>query len=425
MRRIIHNFRRDQAGSILPLAVFLLAIAAGFAALSVDVGLMYSKKAELQRTADSAVLAAVVELPNMSQALAKALEFAEKNMSVEDDGHVLAVADVELGTWDAQSKIFIAGTSPASAIRVTTRRSQANGNPVDWHLAKILGMTTADISASAIAGMSAMPCLLALDPTAEKAIELDSNAEIRATNCEVYANSSNGAAISALSNSQLTSKKTCAVGGFAGSAGHYSPTPDTGCPTVSDPLSNIAPPPVGGCNYHDLELDLPYRTLTPGVYCGGILIKNNTNVTFEPGIYVIKDGEFKVDSNAQVQGVGTGFYLTGDSRIYFDSNTSVDFTAPTSGPMAGFIFFEDRNAPLLQNHEFNSNNIGTLEGAIYLSRGRLYIDSNTTIAAASAFTSVIVNQLMVNSNAKLVINTNYSASAVPKLGVGGSVDLLL
>ena len=419
MFRGSRSFWKDTSGSILPLAALTATIAIGFAALSADVGLAYRYQAELQKAADAAALAAVTALPDEDAALALALELSAKNMPTDVYGTVLLAADVEFGSWDAGTLTFTAGTSPAKSVRVTTRKAASNGNPFNWNLARVFGMTTSDISRSAVAGKSGSPCVLTLDPSSEYSIELDSNSEINA-NCGVYANSSDSNAISAKSNSEVNSTETCVVGGYTGGNIRYTPNPTTGCPVSPDPFSSIAPPTFGSCNHNDLEIDTSSKTLYPGVYCGGIMIKNNTKVTFKPGVYIIKNGEFKVDSNAEATGTGVGFYFTGkDARIYFDSNTEIDFTAPGEGkPMAGIIFFEDRNQSLLIKHELNSNNIGRLEGGIYLSRGYLYIDSNTTIGANSKFMTVVARRIKIDSNATLVVNSDYASSSVPNHGAG-------
>jgi len=422
----LNNMYKECSGSTLPLAAVLLAIIAGFAALAIDVGAMYTKQAQLQTTADAAVLAAVIDLPDETAARAAALEYSEKNMPASQDGTVLMGGDVEFGQWDAQSKVFTAGVSPANDVRVTTRKAQSNGNAQQWYVAKIFGFGASDISAVAVAGRSSVPCLLTLDPSAGGAISLDLNAQINASSCVVHSNSSSSSAANAQSNSLINSQKTCLVGGYSGGGSNYSPAPETGCPAIADPLENISPPIAGACDYNNVELDNANTTLNPGVYCGGIEIDGNSNVTFNPGIYIIRDGQFEVNSNSSVSGDGVGFYLTGSaSTLYFDSNSSLDFIAPSTGEMAGIIFFEDRNAPLLRSHRFDSNSIARLEGAIYLSRGRLVIDSNGTIGGSSAFTTIVARRVSLDSNVNLVMNTDYASSSVPNFGAGtSSVNLL-
>lgn len=84
-------------------------------------------------------------------------------------------------------------------------------------------------------------------------------------------------------------------------------------------------------------------TIDPGVYYGGISILNNSVVTFRPGIYVVKDGKFFVDSKAKVQGDGVGFYLTGNNAtLHFTSIR--ESISPRLRPVPWLEFFSSRTA---------------------------------------------------------------------------------
>ena len=110
-------------------------------------------------------------------------------------------------------------------------------------------------------------------------------------------------------------------------------------------------------------------------------------------------------------GDGVTIYLTDGAKIHFDSNSGIDLKAPTDGPLAGIIFFQNRNEGGV--HYLDSNNVSRLEGTIYLPNGTLSSDSNTTIGAGSPFTIIIVRKLELDSNANLVVNSDYEASDVP------------
>lgn len=195
---------------------------------------------------------------------------------------------------------------------------------------------------------------------------------------------------------------------FAGARGRKS--------VLADPLATVPAPVVPNC-----DLTTRYNrtvTIDPGVYCGGISILNNSVVTFRPGIYFVKDGKFFVYSNTKVQGDGVGFYLTGNNAtLHFTSNTRIDFTAPSTGALAGILFFEDRSAPVERLHYFDSNSITRETGSMYLSRGIFSTDSNSTIAANSAFTNVIARKVWIKSNASLTLNADYGATTVPNVAV--------
>ena len=63
-QRFHSSVRRGAA--VVQVAVFLTTLI-GFAALAIDVGLLYNERADLQKTADAAALAAAAELGDYSQ----------------------------------------------------------------------------------------------------------------------------------------------------------------------------------------------------------------------------------------------------------------------------------------------------------------------------------------------------------------------
>jgi hypothetical protein len=354
----------------------------------------------LQQSVDSAALAA-----------------AQLGDATDSEHH--AAADLYLDSNFNEGTDFSGLTMTAVNNGDDTVTVSVHGN-LDAVFMQVGGYPQLYVAASATAeyteGTGNGPCILALHPSSSDALYLDSNAQIEASGCDIQSNSSSSSGITAYSNSHVTADSICVVGGASGGSSHYTPSAQTGCDPVNDPLSAIAPPSVGSCDHSDAEYDSVTTTLNPGVYCGGLTIKGNANITFNSGIYIIKNGKFFVDSNSQVTGAGVGFYLTGsDAVLHFTSNVVVDFTAPTSGSMAGIIFFEDRSAPTGRVHYFDSNNISRLEGTIYLSRGTFSSDSNTQISASSAFTNVVARKVWLNSNARLTLNSDYGSSSVPNL----------
>ena len=167
---------------------------------------------------------------------------------------------------------------------------------------------------------------------------LDSDSSIDASGCTVQVNSSDPTALEANSNSAITAESICVAGDYDHSGtGTYSPAPDTGCAPMLDPLAAVSPPAFSGCDHNNTYLDDAIVTLSPGVYCGGLHIDGNSIVNLDPGVFVIKDADFHLDSNSSVEGDGVGFYLTNSATLHFDSNTQVDLSAPTSGEMAGLL----------------------------------------------------------------------------------------
>ena len=416
--RICKHLVGDEDGVALLFFALSFGAIAGFAALAFDGSYLYAEQNRLQATADSAALAGASQLPNAAQARALALEYVEKNMPNAKHGVVSSDANVEVGNWDTTARAFVSDTGPFNAIRVSTLKSQANGNPVGMFFARLLGFNNVDVGTQATAGQSGQPvCLLALDPTGQHAIRLDSNAQINLNGCSVQVNSTDDEAIETNSNSSVTADSICVAGGYDGAPSSYTPTPETGCPQIADPLANVPPPPYDDdvCDFTNTVLGgNGSYTLGPGVYCGGITASSNPTIVLDPGVYVIKNGPFHLDSNATMTGSGVGIYLTGAGAVIdFNSNSQVQLSAPTAGPMAGLVFYEDRNSPAGQTHQMDSNTNQQYEGTLYFPKGTLEFDSNTAGASQVAFTAIIAFRLRFDSNANLSLNGDFDASNVP------------
>src|SRR5206468_580775 len=135
--------------------IVILALCA-IASLAVDYGRVQLVKSQLHNAADAAALAAGdVMLSDPVGARTVAIQIAQANKSENLLVKLDATADVEFGTWNPGAKAFTPLSSAmlnnANAVRITARRTSARGNAVDLPFAKLIGMNTCDVSASAIA----------------------------------------------------------------------------------------------------------------------------------------------------------------------------------------------------------------------------------------------------------------------------------
>ncbi len=135
-----HKFLRDESGgyTIWSLIWFSLYVAMG--GLAVDMTDAYRNQTLLQSTADASALAGVMSLPDETDAVAQALAYATDNMNPGINGTVLKAAEVFIGNWDRATATFTAGGTPRNAVRVITRRDDANSNPVATNFLRILGL---------------------------------------------------------------------------------------------------------------------------------------------------------------------------------------------------------------------------------------------------------------------------------------------
>ncbi len=426
----------DRRGGVAVLVALGITVLAGFTGLALDVGSYYMLQLQLQNTADAAALASVtlVKAGGEDAVRTRAKAYADLNMAAAaGHGQTLKNGDVELGIWDDTNNVFTVGGAAPNAVRVTTRRATQNGNAAESYFLTLFGMNSIDIVTVAIATKEANPgCLVTLDPSAPGSLDLDSNASIVANGCAVKVNSSSNNAIKAFSTSTITADEICVVGDKDPSGtGTTTPAVTPGCSKSFDPLKGLAAPTYPSCTetahyYLDNSDTDPIVTLDPCVFEAGFELDGETRVFLNPGTYVIEgDGvfnqsspDFWLKSEAELKGVGVTIYLTNGAEIYWDSDTVVELSAPTSGEMAGILIYQDRaDASLSPSlvHQFDSNNVAKLEGVIYLPGSTFFSDSNTQITGAAAYTIVIANKVELDSNATMTLNSNYESVGGPPL----------
>ena len=408
--KIFNRYFRSETGSIaVPLAVSLTALV-GVSGLAIDYGILVQKTSELQTLADGAAVAGAssyaLAKSTEAQIVATASAFAKQKETV--DGEI--TVDVKTSNADTV------------AVSLTQKAIPFFG--------KILGQSEFTVTASATAKVvgASKICVLALDNSKSGALSLTGDAVLQANNCGAYSNSISATGLSSYKNSALNASLICSAGGVGGGTANFNPAPVVDCPATPDPLTGRPPPPTAGCDYMNLGISSETRTLSPGVYCGGLVISGSSHVTFRPGVYVMKDGPLEVTMTSTITGENVGFYLTGDNALFlFAGGSTVSLTAPKDGPLAGLLFFEDRSNPAGRYHEIVSENARKLVGTIYLPKGNFAVSSKKPVADQSAYTAIVANTIQLNKYPVLVLNSDYELTDVPVpsgLGTkGGSVFL--
>ncbi len=140
LSKSFHKFLRDESGgyTIWSLIWFSLYVAMG--GLAVDMTDAYRNQTLLQSTADASALAAVMSLPDQDDGLAQALVYAADNMNPAINGFVLDADEVIFGNWNFAARTFTPSTTSPNAVRVITRRDDANNNPLATNFLRILGL---------------------------------------------------------------------------------------------------------------------------------------------------------------------------------------------------------------------------------------------------------------------------------------------
>ena len=148
----------------------------------------------------------------------------------------------------------------------------------------------------------------------------------------------------------------------SGSVRCASPNPLVRVPPVADPFADLQAPPMTGCTYtNPVSISGRKTALSPGIYCGGIVLSGGANVTFNPGLYRIKNG-LTISASA-ASGKGVTFYIDSGKTTISGGSSVVQFSAPTSGPWEGILFFQNRTN--VSKATFSGGGSLKLEGVLY------------------------------------------------------------
>ncbi|MRI57671.1 hypothetical protein D8770_27745 [Methylobacterium sp. DB1607] len=444
MSRTAGAFHRDSGGTVTVIVALAATTLIGLVGGAVDYARLVSAQGHIQQAADTGVMAG-----------GNALKLVVSNTD----------SIIGLTTQTIQAEIKDSATNPATIqVDVASDKTSVTAiveQTVHLTFGPFVGMSSQKVSAKAkatVVGKMRL-CMLALDPAAAGAFNLEKNAQVTAYDCALYSNSKSASGMVGKDNALARAQTICSAGGTSTTRANFTPDPQSGCPVVPDPLANRPAPEIGNC------MELPYGatkkpkagknlidqsvTLSPGTYCGGLEIRKKAVVTLNPGVYVMKDGPLLVTNDASLSGTDVAFYFTGDKgSLLFDKKTTINLSAPVTGTMAGLLMSEEKSvsAPVdpvsqledeieedmstvppkpgktppplaaskaMRTYRIISDNARTMLGTIYLPAGRLVIDASKPVADMSAYTVVVAQQINLYEGPNLYLNANYNNTSVP------------
>ena len=394
------RFLRDRSGGTFVAFSLTITGLLGASGAAIDYIHLTNRQAQLQTIADASALAA-------------AREFRLGNASLQIVSQA-ATNHANANLQGAKITATVTSTIDTSLRAVTVKLDAPVPTLVMSMMGNKLNHAVAKATAKVVGG--APICVIGLNRNQQNTVHFAERARLQAPGCAVYADSSNKKGLVAQETAVATAAFFCSTGGADKSGGGtFNPTPQPDCPVIPDPLSARPAPPVGACMENKTKkIESGSAILNPGVYCGGIKISNNAQVNFQPGIYVIKDGDLKIEGTATVTGNNVGFYFTGNnSTVNFEGASTVSFTAPKVGALAGILFFEDRANKAGAKHTIAADYARILLGTIYLSRGQLAIESEKAVADKSAYTIIVADRFTLAKGPTMVLNTDYYNTDIP------------
>lgn len=413
---------RGESGQALVLAVVCVPVLLGAMALAVDVGYVHYRQIQLQTAADSAALAAGLELGNCGDTVCASMQTAAEHALIEDGITTSTITPTSSCTVSSSTGLAMI-INVAPCVLGTTDPNNGNTHvaevvltqPQNTFFAAILGFRTVNLEARAEAGDSYINtasgggnCIYT------KSLEYNSgNGTFTLNNCGLYDNgnlqTNNGDSVKATSFlyygtwSPNNCNNSCV---WTLGSSETQPTHTTTAQT--DPLASLTPPTQpGNSTTYNNTTPSNGATLQPGYYPYGINLNSNVSITLAPGLYYM-NGSINVNSGATLNGTGVELYFA-NGTLQLNSGSTAKLSAPTAtsataGTTAGMLDWQASSNS--SGMAIDSGSSSYFQGVIYLPNAQLTLNSGAgvTLNSGASYTAVDVKDMMVNSGENFVIN---------------------
>jgi Flp pilus assembly protein TadG len=457
----------DESGQAALLAVMCLFFVMGAMVLAIDVGNIQYTQHRLETAADSAAIAAGLELGNCTDTVCANMETAASQALIEDGMTTSSITPTVNNSTSASNCTVPTTTTLAMTINVAPCvLGSADPNNGNVHMAEVVLTTQQKTFLGAIFGIPGVK-LVARAEAGDSWIKTGisggnciwagsisfnaSDGNFNLTSCGMYDNGNlqtdGGDEVTANdflyygSWSPNNCNSTCS---WTLGDGETQPTHTTTQET--DPLAGITEPSQpttqdsNNCSISNQSCSGTTLTaaqqagtspvsVPPGYYGGGININSPIVANFSPGLYYF-NGSLDVDSGATLEcttctpgGAGVTLYFTGGS-FQPNSSSTVTLNAPASGStsngdVANMLVWQSTSNS--SGMDLDSSTSITLNGIIYLPDATLTLNSGsgTTINASATQSAVDVQAIIIDSGITFDVNGSQSL-----LGGGTSSEVL-
>ncbi len=431
----------SDRGQVLIIFVFAVVALVAMAGLAIDGGNIYADRRQAQNAADTASLAASLEkitqqkggaanctdlaTPSTCGALVEkaALDLAEKNGygpgSVNPTStvevHIPPIdgpyADCTQSSFDCQDYVEV-----IISTNVNTWFARVIGVKQLHNRVEAVALAKYAASFTPYAGMSLVE-LGRGKGSCPSDFNLGGSGVVTLNGGGIYVNSSNPACAYKQTSCKvqlvLNGGATVQVYGGADTNGCVSPSiskAPTQMPWPPDPLIDGEPTQCATAGTFTSVSGV--TTYQPGNYYGynSFPVDNGTSI-LTPGVYCING---KIQANKDISGSGVFLYIRPgtNTSVSFSGGTDV-LTAPTSGPYAGFLIYQDWdvNTSTTQNCGIQGNSGSQYTGLIFVPYCQMTISGTSAPTGFAA--QVIAYQLSLTGTNTL--NFTYDANSLPKI----------
>lgn len=405
----------DSRGQSLAMTAIVLGLLFSIMGLVFDGGQMYFERRRMQTAADAGAIGGALELWRGNSNLAEAAVLNDAALNGFDSSADDVTVTVHCPP-DTGPNIGFGGVCNDAVEVIITR-------DLPTYFMRVAGVNSMRVRTRAVAGLRRYSdaCVIALDESARGALTVSGGASLNAA-CGIMVNSTHNSSI-------VVNGGGCLQASQIGTAGNVSVNGSLSCvdpppmraPPMLDPLAYLTEPTIAGASAEGVYTDIRVNAgdnvaLGPGYYPGGIDISGGA-VQFLPGTYVLDTG-FTVTGNASLSGAGVTFFNTnsgsgvgperwGDFTIA--GGVSVDLSAPSSGPYAGVLFWNDDAAPNSPpGSTITGNSSSSMTGAMYFPSSHLNFLGNST---TGDWQMLIADTITIGGNAQ--VSSNFGQSSIP------------
>jgi hypothetical protein len=392
--------KRRTRGFVLVNIALSATVLLAILGLAIDTGYLQLVKTRMQAAADAAAVGGAQE--DKLNGSANVVTAAKSDASLNGFTHGANSVTVTVNNPPASGSY----TTSSSAVEVIISQAVAP------FFMQLLNFASVDVRARSVARLgSGANNVYALSSSAPGAFTATGGVTVNIAG-GLTVDSSSATALSVTGGSHLTAASIAVVGNYpnpASSGSSISPAPATGAASAPDPLAHLAAPAVGGCTNKNYSIgNGKSATLSQGVYCGGITIAGGATVGFNSGTYILEGGGLNISNGATVTGSGVTFYNTQGGGYSYGTVTigggsTVQLAAPTTGSMAGILFFQDRGVVSGLVNTFSNGASTKFTGALYFPTTAVSYGGG----ASGAYTIVVANTVSFSGGATL--SNNYSS----------------
>jgi Putative Flp pilus-assembly TadE/G-like len=390
----------SRRGTVAVVVGVMMPVVIGVSALSLDGGMLFLQRRQAQSVADAAALGGAYAMYNGSS-------FS-----------VAQTAAIAIGTQNGLTISSSQVTQPQTGyVSVTVTVTRARCFSALWGAGNMSANATA--VARGTSGAYSKAAILVLDSSGSAAITLSGTTQVTAKNGSVIVDSSSASSIISSGAPSITAPELDLSGSilYSGTNPNKATVTKTGQASTSDPLASIAAPSSSGMTVQSSSVitlsGSATRTLSPGVYTGGITMSGSSSVALNPGAYYINGGGINMSGSSSITGNGVFIYNTGGGAINLSGTGTISLNPMTSGPYQGITMFQDRSntAGATMSGGTNINNTGTF----YFPGARLTMSGSSGVADVGA--QVIAKDLTFSGTSGIQVTYGSSVASSTSLGL--------